>query len=373
MRALSIAVVTALMLSACQKPSTPDSTAQSAAEPSPAAPAPTPAATEPAATNEAPAPGTVPVTADNFVRAESDTYFSNLVKEGSIGKFLHRRELAPIDNQSVIRLNRDTMYSSGVFDLDAGPVTITLPDAKGRFMSMQVINEDQYTPEVIYKPGRYTFNKDKVGTRYVVFGVRTLVDPNNPDDVKQVHALQDAISYEQTGGPGKFEIPNWDPVSHKKVRDALLVLASTLPDTRHSFGTKAETDPVRRLISSASAWGGNPDKDAMYLNVTPEKNDGKTVYRLHATDVPVDGFWSVSVYNAKGYYEPNPQNAYTLNNITAKKNADGSVDVQFGGCDGQVPNCLPIMPGWNYLVRLYRPRAEVLSGKWTFPEPQPAG
>ena len=88
--------------------------------------------------------------------------------------------------------------------------------------------------------------------------------------------------------------------------------------------------------------------------------------------MPVDGFWSVSVYNAKGYFEPNPQNAYTLNNITAKSNADGSVPVQFGGCDGNVSNCLPITPGWNYLVRLYRPRPEVLDGRWTFPEAKPA-
>ena len=32
------------------------------------------------------------------------------------------------------------------------------------------------------------------------------------------------------------------------------------------------------------------------------------------------------------------------------------------------PNMLPITPGWNYLVRLYRPRAEVLDGTWKFPE-----
>ena len=43
-------------------------------------------------------------------------------------------------------MNRDTLYSAAVFDLDAGPVTITLPDAGKRFMSMQVIDEDQYTP-----------------------------------------------------------------------------------------------------------------------------------------------------------------------------------------------------------------------------------
>jgi hypothetical protein len=62
---------------------------------------------------------------------------------------------------------------------------------------------------------------------------------------------------------------------------------------------------------------------------------------------------------------------YTLNNLTAKKEGDGSVAVQFGGCDGKTPNCLPIMPGWNYVARLYRPRKEVLGGNWKFPEAQP--
>ena len=94
--------------------------------------------------------------------------FAASVKDsGAIGKFLHRREPAPIDNQTVIRLNRDTLYSSAVFDLDAGPVTITLPDAGKRFMSMQVISEDHYVPEVVYGKGSYTLTKEKVGTRYV--------------------------------------------------------------------------------------------------------------------------------------------------------------------------------------------------------------
>ena len=60
------------------------------------------------------------------------------------------RTPASIDNQAVVRMNRDTLYASGVFDLDAGPVTITLPDAGKRFMSMQVIDEDEYTPMVVY-------------------------------------------------------------------------------------------------------------------------------------------------------------------------------------------------------------------------------
>jgi hypothetical protein len=166
-------------------------------------------------------------------------------------------------------------------------------------------------------------------------------------------------------------VPRWDQASQKTVREALLALASTLPDTKRMFGPKDAVDPVRRLIGAASAWGGNPETDALYLNVTPPRNDGKTVYRLDVKDVPVDGFWSISVYNAKGYYEPNPENAYTLNNLTAKADGGGAVAVQFGGCDGRSVNCLPITPGWNYMVRLYRPRPEILSGGWMFPEAQP--
>jgi hypothetical protein len=136
------------------------------------------------------------------------------------------------------------------------------------------------------------------------------------------------------------------------------------------FGGRTEVDPVRHLIGSAMLWGGLPEKDALYLNITPDNNDGAAVYKLNVQDVPVDGFWSITVYNAKGYLEPNRYNAYSLNNITAEKNADGSVAVQFGGCDGEISNCLPTMAGWNYMVRFYRPRAEVLSGTWKFPEAQ---
>jgi hypothetical protein len=176
-----------------------------------------------------------------------------------------------------------------VFDLDAGPVTVTLPGAGKRFRSMIVIDEDQYVPAVVYEAGRFTYTRDKIGTRYLMLALRTLIDPNDPKDVERVHGLQDATKIEQPGGPGRFEIPTWDPLSHKKVRDALLVLASTLPDSDRGFGTKEQIDPVRRLILSASAWGGNPDKEAKYLNVFPSRNDGKMVYSLTVKDVPVEG------------------------------------------------------------------------------------
>ncbi len=294
---------------------------------------------------QAPSGNTTPVTADNFIRAESDAVFTGLVAQGGFGKFYHNRELTPIDSRIVQRPNRDTLYSTGVFDLDAGPVTITLPDAGKRFLTMIVIDEDHYVFTVVYGAGSHTLTREQIGTRYAVAAIRILVNPSDPKDVAQVNALQDAVKVEQPSGPGKFEVPNWEAASQKKVRDALVVLGETIPDWSRAAGRRNEVDPVRHLIVTATGWGLNPDKDAIYLNVTPSRNDGTTIYKLNVKDVPVDGFWSISLYNAEGYFEPNNLNAYTLNNITAKKNADGSVAIQFGGCDGKIPNCLPITAG----------------------------
>ena len=317
------------------------------------------------------ADSSVPVTVDNFPRAESDLYMSKNVNEVGLAKFQHIRTPVDIDKQMVIRMNRDTLYSSAVFDLDAGPATITMPDAGKRFMSLQVISEDHYVPAVFYGPGSHTLTKDQVGTRYVLIAVRTLVDPSDPKDLDQVHALQDAIKVKQAS-PGKFEIPNWDQASQKQIRDALLLLAAHTDGFKNAFGAKGKVDPIKHLIGTAAGWGGNPDKDASYLSYDPPKNDGNTVYKLTVPgNVPVDAFWSISLYNKEGYFQKNDRSAYSLNNITAKKSADGSVAVQFGGCDGKIPNCLPIMPGWNYTVRMYCPREAILDGSWKFPKAEP--
>jgi hypothetical protein len=314
---------------------------------------------------------TEPVTVENYNRAQTDVNFAGVVKAGGFGKFKHGRELAPPVQQGIVRPNRDTLYSFAILDLDAGPVTITLPDAGSRFMGMQVVNEDQYTKASYYGPGSHVLTKATIGTRYAIVVVRFLVDFSRKDDVAQVHTLQDEVELSQERS-GAFEIPNWDQASLKKVQSALLQLGTTISDTRRMFGAgHDQVDPVKHLIGSAMLWGGFPEKDALYLPITPERNDGGTIYKLKVTDVPVDGFWSLTVYNSAGYLQPNPTNIYSVNSITAKKGADGEVEVQFGGCDEKVVNCIPITPGWNYTVRLFRPHQQILDGNWQLPVAQP--
>jgi len=309
------------------------------------------------------------VTVDNYIRAETDMTMKNYVEKGALGKFLHIRKPTPIDEQKVIRMNRDTIYSMGVFDLTE-PLTIIKPDTKGRFQSMQVIDQDHYTLEVAYNKGEYTFTEDKVGTRYLIILIRTFIDANNPADIKAANELQDQIVVRQKNS-GTFDVPDWDEAGLTKLRETINVLAATRASAKGMFGSKNEVDPVSHLLGTAFGWGGNPEEAAIYENVTPEKNDGKTPYILTVSEkVPVDGFVSITVYNAKGYMEKNELNAYSVNNVTAKRNADNTVTIHFGG-DSNSLNYLPITPGWNYIVRMYKPKKQIIDGFWTFPRPKP--
>jgi hypothetical protein len=308
-----------------------------------------------------------PVTIDNFRRAETHHYFQTYVDKGCFGKLCSDRDAPAVDKQSVVRMNRDTPYTAGIFDLTT-PVTIVKPDTGKRFQSMLIINEDQYNPLVAYEAGSYKLTRESMGTRYVAVLFRTFMDPNDPADVKAAHAAQDGIEVIQAS-PGKFEVPDWDQDQRAKLSAGLASLFQFVPDSRAMFGPKEKVNPERHLIGTAAGWGGNPLEDAKYIVGAPKLNDGTTPYVLTVEDVPVDGFWSITVYNDKGFFEA-PENAISVNNVTGKRNEDGSMTIHFGG-DPNAVNYLRIMEGWNYIVRLYRPRAGILDGTWQFPEPQP--
>ncbi len=309
------------------------------------------------------------VNVDNFIRAETDNYFARHAQDaGGIGRFLHIRQPTQPKYQPVIRMNRDTVYSVVVLDL-AEPATIVFPDAGGRFISMMVVNEDHYVKLVAYDAGEYMLTADKMGTRYAEVIFRAFVDANGPEDIKAANALQDCIQVKQKA-PGVLELPQWDLASLSACRAALLELGAFAPDLTRTFGDVGVVDPVRHLLGTANGWGGNPEQDATYALVSPERNDGQTPHILELKDVPVDGFWSLTVYNADGYLEPNEYGAYSVNSVTAAPNPDGSFEVHFGG-DPAAGNYLHIMPGWNYAVRMYRPRLPILDGRWRFPVATP--
>nr|WP_272212829.1 DUF1254 domain-containing protein [Marinicella sp. W31]MDC2878752.1 DUF1254 domain-containing protein [Marinicella sp. W31] len=309
---------------------------------------------------------TIVVNVDNFDRAQTDMEFDGIIEmAGGINKLHSNRTPTPIDKQNVIRMNRDTLYSLGVVDISKG-ATITMPEAGKRYMSLMVINNDGYVNDVFYGAGAHKLTMEKFGTPVVGLIFRTLVNASDEADLVEAHKLQDKIEI-SAGSDTAFKMPDYDETSYKATLEPILDLAKGLKRYVHTFGSKEDVDPVHFLIGTASAWGGLPDKDAVYINVQPDLPVGE--YEITVKDVPVKGFWSVSLYDAQGYFKENALHAYNLNNLIAKPNSDGSYTIRFGGCGEGIENCLPIMDGWNYAVRMYEPEQAVLDGSYTFPGP----
>jgi hypothetical protein len=313
-------------------------------------------------------PSSEKVTVESFVRAETNRMMADLMAAaGGINRVRHNRVPTPLDQQTVVRMNRDTLYSFAVVDLAAGAM-VTMPDGGDRYCSLMVVNQDHYINQIIHEPGEHALSMDAHGTRYVLLALRVLADPTDAEDVAAANRVQDGlVVVAESAEP--LQLPDYDPESFTAVRNALASLGRTLSGTERTFGTRDQVDPVRHLVGTAIGWGGLPETEASYVLVEPGLPVGE--YRIVVRDVPVDAFWSISVYNGDGFFEASDDGGCSINSLTALKEPDGSVVALLGGGGEGRANCLRIMDGWNYTVRLYRPRSPILDGSWRFPSVEP--
>jgi len=310
----------------------------------------------------------VVVNVDNFVRAETAAQFDRVLQipGADINTVVHFRTPVKLDNQNVIRMNRDTLYSGAIVDISKG-ASLTVPDLDGRYMSIMVINEDHYLNMVYDAAGTYELTMEEFDTPFVMVTARTLVNASDPEDIKKANALQDQIII-KAASANPYTHQSYDKASYESTHEALIQLGRGITDFERTFGKKEDVGEVRHLLGSAVGWAGLPEEEAYYVNVEPNLPVG--AYELTVKNVPVDAFWSVSLYNKEGFFQENKYNAYSVNSISGTANDDGSFTIHFGG-DPENVNYLHITEGWNYLIRFYQPHKEILDGAWTFPKVMP--
>ena len=309
------------------------------------------------------------VDAYNFVRAETDIQMKGYATAPfTFGQFTHGRKAYDVNHQVTLSGNRDTIYSFGVFDLSKSDLTITMPDSDGKYMTLMPVSQDHDIYRGLNAPGTYTFKQSEIGTRYMVFVIRTLMDPNDPKDMERAYKLQDGVVVTQADKGDISGIEEWDDKEMLAMRKAYNILGSAASSSASFFGVKCDRSYLQDAMGVAVGWGGMQQGDALYLPVQVEKNDGKTPYTITVPkEVPADGFWSVTVYNQERFMVKNEYNSYSLNSLTAEKNEDGTTTLNLGG-DPKAKNFLYIPEGWLYIVRFYQPRQEILDGSWTFPK-----
>lgn len=139
------------------------------------------------------------------------------------------------------------------------------------------------------------------------------------------------------------------------------------------------TDYLQRAFITALGLGANRPQDAVYpsseVDADGKAYDGNNRYAIHFDKgqiPPVEGFWSLTMYDAGYFFVENPLNRYSLGSRSPLKyNEDGSLDMYFQkewpGKDKQ-SNWLPAPDGkFNLMLRMYWPKPEVVEGKYTVP------
>ena len=292
------------------------------------------------------------VTADNFPQAYTNLRFDTIIKKaGGLNKFL--KMPVPSSNPSeqfVVRMNRDTAYSTSVFDLSSRNVYITIPETD-QYVTIQIVDENHETQRMIYGPGRHLLTA-KTNHAFVI--VRTL-DPG----------LRDKIVVEAPE-PKPFHVKEWDEASFMAVEKAGNQGFSDGYDQARAFGNiESGQVPYMNYLGAAGGWGGAMVQDNIYQTSPYFDNDG--CYETTFVDPMPTYFWSATVYNGNGYMFNKLANISSETN--PEQNSDGTYTLRFG-CDG-LPNNLPIREGnttgrFNVLMRHYGPSEMVRNGDYGF-------
>ncbi|MEA3433222.1 MAG: DUF1214 domain-containing protein [Campylobacterota bacterium] len=313
------------------------------------------------------AANSIVVAPETFIRAETDRMFQDLSKQaGGLNKFFHFRSVTPLDKQTVIRMNKDTLYSMAVVDTEGG-ATITVPEIpKGRYASVYLVDNDHYVPFVIYESGTHKLPND---TKYLGLGIRIQVfDPKDEDELKLVNNLQDKFII-KANSADPLPAFKWDSKSLDKLREQYEKDSAKYSSWKGMQGPRGKVDENTRHFAAAAVWGLFPEWDADYLNY----NGGHDYKVCHSATYPVpdnDAFWSITIYGNDGYMKH--ENGI-INASNVQFNDDGTFTVYYGSKEacGDVPNRLDVTEGWNFLMRVYRPGQSVIDGKYKMPEVNP--
>ncbi|MCS4266471.1 DUF1254 domain-containing protein [Serratia sp. BIGb0163] len=395
---------------------------------------------------------------------------------GPMGEIVKMRNYPDASFRDVTAPNADTLYTNAFFDVGSEPWILSIPDMKGRYFLMPML--DGWTT-VFQVPGKRTtgtgaqtyaitgpgwkgtlpagVQEYKSGTD-IVWMLGRIYCTGTPEDYAAVHRLQDEFRLVPLSAYGKPYTPprgkvdasvnmktavrdqvnRMDGVSYftllcelmktnpPSVDDASSIarferigiipgqdfdknklkaeFARRVPDIAYerimqqfksldsgngwsyTLNTgRYGTDYLMRAFVTAVGLGANLPEDAIYpiskADGERQKYSGSNKYVVRFPKghlPPVEGFWSLTMYDSGYFFVNNPLNRYSISpRQNLQVNPDGSTDLYIQkdspGKDKE-SNWLPAPPGdFMLMLRLYWPSEtdpSLINGTWNIPAVQ---
>lgn len=311
---------------------------------------------------------TVPVTSENFAKAETAWNFANWARKGADAQLVHLRGVTPVGPEApTVRMNWDTLYSIQIVDVsDDRQFTVTLPNSD-LYVSVQVMDEDGFSPYFIVDPGAHELT---VSTDFALMIFRTeLKDRTDESVLDHLHEVQDRIMVSDYIEGSPYAPVDYDQAQLEALRIAYKEEFLTSGVDYVYAKAPGEADQHLLDISHAAGWGGYPPE----LGVSNAYSSSPALPGDECLGVTFDDpkntfFTSFTLYDIDGYLMAGDTH---INSNMWKPNPDGTISVHFN-CEEKMINSLSSCgKPFNYSVRNYGVSQAVLDGDFRPINPKP--
>jgi len=298
----------------------------------------------------------VVITPDNFIHADSTRAFFKEIDQskGEVNIVRPVRELTNADNQDVIRMNRDTLYTRVVLNVKGG-ASITTKEYEG-YQNINILDVNHSQIATLTGHGTLIVDEAMLTEGHHVYViVRTGLLRNLPEKemMAKGHKAQDNISVsfkssEPFVASVNYDFSTLDIVKYKILKE--FALNPKKGAAKNGLGTLKERDPDAARVVVAIGWGALSGVDAAYAAFTGSKE--RVSFTI--TDKPnanETGFTSITIYNVDGYIATIN---YAINSDDMIPNKDGSHTITF------LTSGEPVKEGEKNVVRT--PRGKLWTG-----------
>jgi len=291
------------------------------------------------------------VTKENYVEAETDWYFTGVQAKAGVNTWMHDAPVS-IDNQQVIRSNRDVAYSIAIVDVSKG-ATFTVPES-AHYQIIHIMDELHLSHQVVSRGESLTITSDDINGEYVYILARTKIAGDDTAERQQQLKIE-------ANAARPYPSKGFAEQDVMALRQALVMefIEGKAKILEHkSFVEKIEqADPTSYLYATAVGYGGLPSYEAQYLPYVVgggSANECQT-FKMPKPDLDYanGGFFSLTTYDTAGWIV---EDNFYIGHENMKDNGD-TFEVAFN-CPG-VAHSIDVQEGWTGVWRFYKPNDEM--------------